>query len=253
MTFRGSCVVFHPPPPPPPDPWALWLDANRDRIERGSPYQWAFARDVLARVGLDSRCVWAEFSVEHDGETRRVDFAIIRAGLPRLAVEIDGFDKTGTGSGWTTAEFEDFLQRQNFLIRLGWQVIRFPNVAVRDRPDECRAELLRALLAADARPPVRRPSWPPRAEDVCPEHREPVVEVLKLDSLPFHGNPVHRSGKVFTTDELVPVSWYCHSCWLRASDRAAVLRSPLPEPVTRVYELEPPQCDDAGGVRADFF
>ena len=136
--------------------WSEWLTQHRSRLVAASPWQWDFARTVLARVrGLDPAWV----TVEHPfrdaaGRERRVDFAIQTPAGLRLALEVDGYDKQQRGTGMTKAEFEDFLARQNSVVNQGWHLLRFANAAVRDRPDECRDDIEAALAGRSTGSPV---------------------------------------------------------------------------------------------------
>ncbi len=150
--------------------WTTWLQAHREELERASPYQWLFARTVLALTpGLSP--VWV--STEHPfidahGGARRMDFAVQRPDGLRLAIEVDGYDKTGTGSGMSPGQFQDFLLRQNSLTNQGWQLLRFANTQVRDDPAGCRAQLAEALRAHNRRPAQAAPEplEPPEPPDL---------------------------------------------------------------------------------------
>lgn len=55
----------------------------------------------------------------------------------KLAIEIDGFDKRGTGFGMTHEDFLDWQRRHAALVSQGWDVLRFANRDVRDQPERC--------------------------------------------------------------------------------------------------------------------
>ncbi len=80
-----------------------------------------------------------------------MDLAVRRPDGLRLAIEVDGYDKTGTGTGMSPAQFQDFLLRQNSLSNQGWHLLRFANTQVRDDPAGCRAQLAEALRTHDPR------------------------------------------------------------------------------------------------------
>jgi very-short-patch-repair endonuclease len=87
---------------------------------------------------------------ERGGRQRRIDFAIEEGEFVRLAIEVDGYDKTGSGTGWTRAEHDDFLSRQTSVVTEGWRVLRFSNRRVRDEPEACIESIALNLEAARA-------------------------------------------------------------------------------------------------------
>lgn len=123
----------------------VWLTRNRDRL--GSEYEELFVTKVLSLVrSLDPRTVSAQFHfLDDSGGNRYCDFVIREGGDLRIAIEVDGYDKRGTGQGMTRSEWVDWQRRHASLVSQGWNVIRFANADVRDHPDRC-AEHLRLLL-----------------------------------------------------------------------------------------------------------
>lgn len=121
-----------------------WVETNRASF--GSEYELMFATSVLPLVhGL----AWDTITVQYpfkdkDGKQRYCDFAIIESDDVRLAIEIDGFDKRGTG-GMSYGDFLDWQRRQASLASYGWHVLRFANRDVRDNPGRC-AEHITDLL-----------------------------------------------------------------------------------------------------------
>ncbi len=115
-----------------------------------------------------------------DKKNRRMDFAII-VGPVRVAIEVDGFDKTGEG-GMNNAEFNDFLQRQNALEAQGWRVLRFSNTDVRDKPRDRIRTIQQVVEAARAREVPGtddRPEW----QGVISKHWPAGVAVIALIAL----------------------------------------------------------------------
>lgn len=125
--------------------FAAWVEHYRDQF--GSDYEVLFANSVLPRVeGLTCNVVTVQYPfVDRDGKNRYCDFTIIESETVRLAIEIDGYDKRGTGSGMTHDEFLDWQRRQASLAAQGWHVLRFANRDVRDHPQRC-AEHVSQLL-----------------------------------------------------------------------------------------------------------
>lgn len=125
---------------------AAWLARNADRL-KASDYERMFVRNVLTRVReLDFRALTAQYRFTDDaGRTRYCDFVIREGEWVRVAIEVDGYDKRGTGTGMSRSDFLDWQRRQASLVALGWRVIRFANVDVRDQAPRC-AELLGLVL-----------------------------------------------------------------------------------------------------------
>lgn len=121
------------------------MSSNSTRL--GSRYEELFVRNVLTRVSrIDFTHVSAQYHfIDDRGGDRYCDFVIQEGGGLKVAVEVDGYDKRGTGQGMTRSEFVDWQRRHASLVAQGWRVLRFANVEVRDDPARC-AELLDLLL-----------------------------------------------------------------------------------------------------------
>jgi len=122
-----------------------WVAANRHVF--GSEYEILFASQVLPLVeGLRCDAVTAQYHfVDSDGKNRYCDFIIIESEAVRIAIEIDGYDKRGTGTGMSHDEFLDWQRRQASLASQGWHVLRFANRDVRDEPARCAEHISRLL------------------------------------------------------------------------------------------------------------
>lgn len=122
-----------------------WLEKNRTKF--GSDFEIMFATNVLplvAALRLDSITVQYPFQ-DLDKKQRYCDFVIRENDDVRIAIEIDGYDKRGTGMGMSHSEFVDWQRRQSALTAQGWYVLRFANRDVRDSPKRC-AEHISLLL-----------------------------------------------------------------------------------------------------------
>ena len=64
------------------------------------------------------------------GVKRRIDFTVSEGTDVRLALEVDGWDKRGRGSGMTPTEFEAWSSRELEMSSQGWVVLRFANSLV---------------------------------------------------------------------------------------------------------------------------
>lgn len=85
--------------------WDKFIEDNDRHF--GSPFEAMFVRHVLAKVpGLAPESVSCQtYFKDSQEQTRKVDFTIEVSDDVRLAIEIDGWDKKGRGSGMTLPEF----------------------------------------------------------------------------------------------------------------------------------------------------
>ena len=107
--------------------WAGFVQTAAPSFE--SPFERAFVERVLTHVaGLTPALLRPQqrFSDGH-GKRYRMDFAIIEEPFVHIALEVDGYDKRGTGTGMTRVQFEDWLAREAELKSQGWHVLRFAN------------------------------------------------------------------------------------------------------------------------------
>lgn len=122
-----------------------WIESNKQKF--GSDYEVMFARNVLPKVhGLDLNNITLQYPFrDKDGKQRYCDFVVVESDTVRFVIEIDGYDKRGTGTGMSRDDFIDWQRRQASLVSQGWYVLRFANNDVRDFPDDCAAHI-NALL-----------------------------------------------------------------------------------------------------------
>ena len=127
--------------------YQAWLIENEHKLSPKTPYERLFVENVISQVeGLDLRFFSAQMPFRHDWVgSRQCDFSIREGDLVRIAIEIDGYDKTGRGDGMSPNEFIDWERRQAVLTSLGWYVLRFANTDVKHNPNKC-AELITLLL-----------------------------------------------------------------------------------------------------------
>lgn len=124
-----------------------WLKRNGKKLSPKTKYERLFVESVLSRVeDIDLRSLSAQMKfTDADGKRRECDFVIKEGEFVRIAIEVDGFDKTGRGSGMTFKEFLDWQRRQAALTAQCWHVLRFANTDVEHHPERC-AELVGLLL-----------------------------------------------------------------------------------------------------------
>lgn len=122
-----------------------WVNSNKANF--GSDFELLFAETVLPRVPeLHIEAITVQYPFKDlDRNQRYCDFVIQEGDAVRIAIEIDGYDKRGTGVGMSHADFIDWQRRQAALTSQGWYVLRFANRDVRDEPQRC-AEHISLLL-----------------------------------------------------------------------------------------------------------
>jgi hypothetical protein len=117
-----------------------FLRRYKGDLSSKTPYERRYVEKVLAHVdGLDWDAVSPQTTfVDREGRRRRIDFTIIEGEWVRIAIEVDGFDKTGRGSGMTRTEFADWSRREQEINEQGYRVIRVANSLIDREPDRCR-------------------------------------------------------------------------------------------------------------------
>jgi hypothetical protein len=130
-----------------------------------SIYEAIFVDQVLRRVsGLRPDDVMIQRPAEgRSGKTYRLDFVVETASGERIAVEIDGTDKT---LGRTPVEEirRQVEGKRADLVRAGWRVLNFSNDRVATRSEDCVAEL-EAAVVSHVRPRPVAPALAPRQPD----------------------------------------------------------------------------------------
>lgn len=80
--------------------------------------------------GLDPAQVQLQHPfIDGSGRHRRIDF-VLTLGDAKLAIEVDGYNKTGHGA-MTRQEFDDFLARRN---SIPWRLLQFSNDQITREP-----------------------------------------------------------------------------------------------------------------------
>ena len=110
-----------------PTDWKEWKKIYQNTI-RHSQFEWNFAIEVIPNVkGLKpSQVIPQHPFIGRDGREYHMDFAIITERV-KIAIELEGYDKTNTGTGKTKKEHDDFNRRIQDLTRLGWKVLTITN------------------------------------------------------------------------------------------------------------------------------
>ncbi|HLS16563.1 MAG TPA: hypothetical protein VK049_01860 [Paenalcaligenes sp.] len=88
-----------------------WWHHNQHQFD--SRYEELFVVNVLSQItDLDFSTVRAQYPFKDlDGRQRYCDF-VIKEGSIRIAIEVDGYDKTNSGRGMSHDQFVDWQRRQ---------------------------------------------------------------------------------------------------------------------------------------------
>lgn len=124
--------------------WDEWIAENRRALEMdGTPFERLFVDEVLRKVpNLSPSCVSAQTTFDDlGGGTRRIDFTIEEGDYVRIALEVDGWDKTGTGSGMSRHEFHDWSYKELSITAAGWVPLRFANGLIKRKPEDLRESI----------------------------------------------------------------------------------------------------------------
>ena len=136
-----------------PADWNEWKKTYQNTI-RHSRFEWDFAIDVIPEViGLKPSQVIPQYPfIGRDGREYHMDFAII-SDHAKIAIELEGYDKTGNGTGKSKKEHDEFNRRIQHLTRLGWKVLPITNAQfMKDKMGY--ANEIRQLMAKSQPDPV---------------------------------------------------------------------------------------------------
>jgi len=130
--------------------WSEFIEKNKSILSENYGWELMFVDKVLSKVPtLRPENIECQFPfLDGEGRNRRMDFAIREGEHVRIAIEVDGYDKSGAGGGMSRREMEDFSYRQNALIQQGWHVLRFQNGQITHQPNACIKDIGRTLLLA---------------------------------------------------------------------------------------------------------
>ena len=117
-----------------PADWSEWKKLYKDTI-RHTQFEWDFAIDVIPEVvGLKpSQVIPQHPFTGRDGREYHMDFAIITEKV-KIAIELEGYDKTNSGKGKTKKEHDEFNLRIQHLTRLGWKILTITNAQFKRDP-----------------------------------------------------------------------------------------------------------------------
>lgn len=117
-----------------PADWDEWKKLYKNTI-RHTKFEWNFAIDVIPEVvGLKpSQVIPQHPFTGRDGREYHMDFAIITEKV-KIAIELEGYDKTNSGKGKSKKEHDEFNLRIQHLTRLGWKILTITNAQFMEDP-----------------------------------------------------------------------------------------------------------------------
>lgn len=118
-------------------------------------HEWAFAQDVIMEVpGLKPSDVIPQYSFfGNDGIERHIDYAIL-AGDLKIAIEVEGWDKSNKGHGKTKTEHDEFNRRIQSLTTQGWRVLPVTNAQHHQEPAYYQHQIRLMLIEAESKRPI---------------------------------------------------------------------------------------------------
>tara|TARA_Y100000768_G_C23940817_1_gene665030 strand:+ start:125 stop:1192 length:1068 start_codon:yes stop_codon:yes gene_type:complete len=127
--------------------WGEWNRKWQRTITAQSPFEWHFAIDVIQKVsGLGPNNVTPQQSfIANDGRERHMDFAIEIDGV-KIAIEVEGWDKTGESRGKNKQEHDEFNRRIQSLTSQGWRVLTVTNAQFKRDPIQYIADINKILF-----------------------------------------------------------------------------------------------------------
>ncbi len=134
--------------------WDEWKQLEHETVRRGdSTFEYEFLHRVLKHVkGIEPYYVSFQHEVTGSaGRNFRVDFALLPPGGRKIAIEVDGFDKTARGSVATKEHQDKDSARRNELHIAGWELLSFTNRQVQTASGECRREIESLLRSQPSR------------------------------------------------------------------------------------------------------
>lgn len=159
--------------------WREWDKRWLKTITRSSGFEWNFAKKVIQIVpGLNPNSVTPQKAfVSNEGRELHMDFAIEVDGV-RIAIEVEGWDKSGEQRGKNKQEHDDFNRRIQSLEADGWRVMTVTNAQFMADPG-FYASQIRVMLLDEQGPKEQA-----LGESGTSPHPSPEIEVQvrKVDS-----------------------------------------------------------------------
>jgi len=159
-----------------PADWKEWKKLWKDTI-RHTQFEWDFAIDVIPEVvGLKpSQVIPQHPFTGRDGREYHMDFAVITEKV-KIAIELEGYDKTNSGTGKSKKEHDEFNLRIQHLTRLGWKILTITNAQFKRDPMGYANQIRQLMLEPQA-------SEPPTKIVVVPDNTELNKVIKKTGSI----------------------------------------------------------------------
>jgi len=143
------------------DTWREWDATWRAIIVAQSGFEWNFAKNVIQRVpGLKPTHVTPQrVFIGNDGLERHMDFGI-EVGEQRIAVEVEGWDKTGEERGKNKTEHDEFNRRIQSLTADGWAIMTVTNAQFMGDPGFYAAQIRQLILPKSTTNIAPQPTLP---------------------------------------------------------------------------------------------
>lgn len=138
--------------------WVDWSRKWKPLIlkQRGHlGHEWAFAQNVIMEVpGLKPSHVVPQHPFnDNDGVERYIDYAIF-VGELKIAIEVEGWDKSNSGHGKTRKEHDLFNRRIQSLTTQGWKVLPVTNAQHNQEPAYYQHQIRLLLIEAENNLPI---------------------------------------------------------------------------------------------------
>ena len=123
--------------------WSEWKTYYAGKVVG---FEWEFVRLVLQEVqGLKPSWVTPQREfVSNEGRTLHMDFAIETPKV-RIAIELEGYDKTGNGQGQTRREHDRGINRFQSLTAQNWQLLPITNAQFKRNPVKIQLDIARRI------------------------------------------------------------------------------------------------------------
>lgn len=131
--------------------WVRWKRVNADKMKHIANYEEKFVDLVLSQIPmLSPGDIIAQYQFQdRKGIKRRIDFMIINPSKGYLLpIELDGHKKTEEAP--TSADWTDFLERQNAIVASFGTILRFSNLKMLNSPAEVIRQVSEALAIQTA-------------------------------------------------------------------------------------------------------
>lgn len=140
-----------------PATWKEWQELHKITIKH-SKYEWTFVDRVLKEViGLEPSQVHPQYPFTGaDGRQYHMDFAII-TNEKQIAIELEGFDKSGNNQGPSKEDHKKFNRRIQDLSANGWTTLTIANSQFSGDPGHYVLLIRQMLISTNSNQQSRRP------------------------------------------------------------------------------------------------